>query len=248
MDQDIKDIELIEDWRKGTLSDQELTAFEERYARDEDFRRKAEDYSRIMSEIRLYGQQGFMDKLRQWDTEIAGEKKPKVIPLRRYLSIAAAILVILIPVGYLLLSDMFPADHQELYTSYFHPYDDVISERSGDSGLLEKGLSAYNLGNYNQAVTWLGGYLEENPGQYDAATYLAISHLALGETDKASAILSDVSKNSSGLFREVSEWYLALAYLKSEQTAALEQQLELILAQPDHMYHLRALELQQAID
>ncbi|ELR70933.1 hypothetical protein C900_03216 [Fulvivirga imtechensis AK7] len=248
MEQEEKDIELIEAYHQGTLSEDEIAAFEKRRAEDEDFDRKVEDYVHIMSEIRTFGERDFMKKLHSWEKDIAGEKEAKVIPLKTILSIAAAIIIILIPIGYLLMSDQTQQGPQELYTAYFKPYEDVISERSESSGLLEQGLSAYNQENYRQAITYLEGFVKENPENNGSKTYLGIAYLASNEPEKAESILKDVTQNASGLFKEVSEWYLALAYLDLNQKNRAKDQFNNITSQPDHMYYSKAKELLQKID
>lgn len=248
MEQEEKDIELIEAYHQGRLSEEETAEFDKRRDEDKDFNRKVEDYMHIMNEIRSFGEQDFMKKLNSWEKDIAGEKEAKVIPLKRILSIAAAIIIILIPIGYLLMSDEVQRAPQELYTAYFEPYEDVISERSEGSGLLEQGLNAYNQENYRQAITYLEGFVKENPEDNSAKAYLGIAYLAVNESDKAEATLKDVSQDATGLFKEVSEWYLALAYLNLNRPALTKDQLIDITSKPDHMYHSKAKELLQEID
>lgn len=189
-----------------------------------------------------------MQKVKGWEKDIAAKEKTKVIPLKRILSMAAAIIVILIPIGYILLSDFFKQDQQELFTAYFEPYDDVITERSEQAGLLEQALSAYNQENFRQAITYFEGFLKEYPEETGVKSYLGISYLAVGEIDKAESSLEEVSQSGAGLFKEVSEWYLALTYLKAEQMDALQQQLKLITAQSDHMYYAQAQRLLEEIE
>lgn len=248
MEQEEKDIELIEAYHQHRLNDEELAAFERRRASDKDFDQKAEDYIHIMTEINTFGQQDFMKKVKGWEKDIAAKEKTKIIPLKRFLSMAAAIIIILIPIGYLLLSDFFKQDQQELFTAYFEPYDDVITERSEQAGLLEQALSAYNQENFRQAITYFEGYLKENPEETGIKSYLGISYLAVGETDKAERSLKEATQSGTGLFKEVSEWYLALTYLKAEQINPLKQQLKVITSQSGHMYRAQAEKLLKEIE
>lgn len=243
MEQEEKDIELIEAYHQGRLDDVDIAAFERRRAEDAGFDQKAEDYLHIMKEVRSFGEQDFMQKLKSWEKDIAGEKKAKVIPLRKILSIAAILVLLMVPIGYLLLHDAFKADHQQLFTAYFEPYDDVISERSEQASLLDKGFSAYNQENYMAAVAYFEGYIDKNPADQGIKTYLGISYLAAGESGKAEGILKEISQNATGIFKEVSDWYLVLAFLKSDKKENMHSQLLLISSQENHMFKKQADEL-----
>lgn len=243
MEQEEKDIELIEAYFDGTLEQDDLVYFEKRRAEDADFDSKVDDYGQIIKEIRAFGKQDFADKLKTWETEIASKKEAKVIPMKRLLSIAAAVIIILVPLAYLLLSNVFDHSNQELFTAYFEPYQDVISERSAEMGALEQGLSAYNQSNFPSAISQLEIYLAAHPDEQGAKCYLGISYLASQQPDKAESMLKPVAEHSSGLFKEVAEWYLALAYLQQDQKEKARDQLRKIASQPDHIFGTRASQL-----
>lgn len=243
MEQEEKDIELIDAYHKGKLTDRELSEFEKRRTEDAEFDQQAEDYLHVMSEIRSFGEQDFMKKLKSWEEGIAGQKTGKVIPLKRMLAIAAVIIILMIPIGYLLLQNASQPDNRELFLSYFQPYEDVISERSKEQGLQEKGLSAYNQQNYRAAIAYFEGYLDENIQDKAIKVYLSISYLAVGEAEKAANLLEGVSKSATGLYQEVSAWYLALAYLDLNESKKAAAQLSVIAKQQDHMFKAQAEEL-----
>lgn len=248
MEQEDKDIELIDAYHKGKLSANEIDEFEKRRAADTEFDQKAEDYLHVMAEINTFGKQEFMKKLGSWEEEISGGKTAKVVSLKQILSIAAVVIILMVPLGYLIIQNATQPDDQELFASYFQPYEDVISQRSGDQGLQEKGLSAYNQQNYRAAIAYFEGHIDENLQDNAIKTYLGISYLAVGEADKAEQWLTGTSQNATGLYKEVSEWYLALTYLKLSKKEKATAQLTAIAKQSNHMFQAQAKELIKELD
>ncbi|UII33409.1 hypothetical protein LVD17_06185 [Fulvivirga ulvae] len=243
MEQEEKDIELIDAYHKGKLSANEIDEFEKRRAEDTEFDQKAGDYLHVMAEINTFGEQEFMKKLASWEEEISGGKTARVVPLRRILSIAAVIIILMVPIGYLIIQNATQPNSQALFASYFQPYEDVISQRSGDQSLQEKGLSAYNRQNYRAAIAYFEGHIDENLQDNAIKTYLGVSYLAVSEADKAEQWLTGTAQNANGLYKEVSEWYLALTYLKLNKKENATAQLTAIAKQSDHMFQAQAKEL-----
>ncbi|MBL6446832.1 hypothetical protein JMN32_10950 [Fulvivirga sp. 29W222] len=240
MEQEEKDIELIDAYHKGKLSTHEIEEFDKRRADDAEFNKQVEDYLHVMSEVRSFGEQEFMKKLGTWEEEISGRKSAKVIPIKRILSVAAVILVLMIPIGYLVLQNVAQPNNEELFATYFQPYEDIISQRSDAQSLQEKGLSAYNQQNYRAAIAYFESHIDENLQDNAIKTYLGISYLAVSEAEQAEKWLKETSKNATGLYREVSEWYLALTYLKLGESKKAQEQLTLITQHPDHMFKSQA--------
>jgi TolA-binding protein len=88
--------------------------------------------------------------------------------------------------------------------------------------MLETGMHAYNVKNYNDAIMNFKAFLEvdaQNKTNDEVKFYLAVSYLAMSETQTAKGIFEELIKNDKKhSFREESEWYLALTLLKSKET------------------------------
>ncbi|HEX6222868.1 MAG TPA: tetratricopeptide repeat protein [Chryseolinea sp.] len=238
-----KDIELIEAYLKGQLTGSALQDFELRRTSDPSFASDVDDYLLIMKEVDAAGQISFINKVKGWEDEIASkEKKTKVIPLRRLLAVAATLLLIATAGGYIFFKSL-PAGNADLFDQYFEPYEDVISQRSADVGPFQKGMNFYNEGKYAEAIKHLEVALEEDQADLSIRCYLGICYLATNQTLKGKDIFESLANSDPGLYREIAEWNLALAYLNLDEIPDLERQLNVILQQKDHMYFKQATDL-----
>src|SRR5688500_9164087 len=155
MEQDEKNIDLIEAFARGELSESDLADFERRRATDADFASEVTDYLMIMKEIRTAEQRAFHNKLKGWENEIDGEEsKGKVIPMRRILSIAATLFIVALAGGYAILKNLPVQSNDELFAEYFQPYDDVITERSTEESPLQQAMNFYNQGKYAMEIPY----------------------------------------------------------------------------------------------
>lgn len=239
MEQEEKNIELIESYLAGTLSERERADFEKRCAENKDFAAEVEDYSLIMKEINSSQAHVFTQKLKTWEDEIA-ERETRVIPLRRILSIAATFLIVVLAGGYMASQYFNSQNSEELFTAYFKPYQDVISQRSNDADPLQQGMDLYNQGDYANAIPHLKSFLDSHPAQRDVKCYLGISLLASDQTIEAKKVFEELVPHEPDLFTEIAEWNLALAHLKLDEKDLLKRSLEGIIAQPDHLYKTQA--------
>lgn len=246
MEQDEKNIDLIEAFAKGELSESDLADFERKRATDADFASEVADYLLIINEIRTGEQRAFHHKLKGWENEIEGqESKGKVIPIRRILSIAATLLIVALAGGYAIFKNLPVHVNDELFAKYFQPYDDVITERSAEESPLQQGMNLYNQGKYAMAIPYFEAFLKEKPTEAAAQLYLGISYLADNKTDSAKDLFENLIRNDRGLYKEIAEWNMALIYLKSNDIEALKKSLQQIIAQKDHSYAAEAASLNE---
>ncbi len=244
MEEEEKNIDLIEAFERGELTGEELADFERRRANDLVFANEVADYLLIMKEIRLSQEQIFGDTLKKWEKEIdkQGEGK-KVIPMRQILSIAATLLIVAIAAGYAILQFYSVKDNTELFTAYFNPHEDVISQRSAEQGFLQQGMNLYNQKNYTGAIPYFQKYLEENPGEASVECYLGISYLADGKINEAKDLFERLIRNDKGLYKEIAQWNISLIYLRLNNEELLKRGLRDIMAQRDHFYEKEATSL-----
>jgi len=247
MTDDEKDIELIEAYLKGELSDAAVQEFEFRRKTDASFDSGVNDYLSIMKEIRTAGQQSFIGKVKEWENEVATqEKEKKVIPMRRFLSLAATVLMIVVGGVYWIVKSG-PSSHSGLFDEYFKPYEDVISERSSVTGSLHTGMNYYNQGNYKEAIRHLKEASEQDPGNLSIRCYLGIAFLGAHQMKEAKDTLLPVAQSTPGLYQETAEWYLAMAYLGANDIASLKRQLNTIRKHQDHLYFSSAVSLSESL-
>jgi tetratricopeptide (TPR) repeat protein len=244
MEEEEKNIDLIEAFEKGELTGEELADFERRRANDLAFANEVADYLLIMKEIRSSQERIFGDTLKKWEKEIdQNREEKKVIPMRQILSIAATLLIIAIAAGYAILQFYSAKDNTELFTMYFHPYEDVISQRSAEQGFLQQGMNSYNQKKYTEAISYFEKHLKENPGETSVECYLGISYLADGKISEAKDLFELVKRNDEGLYKEIAQWNLSLIYLRLNDEELLKGSLRDIITQKDHVYEKEATSL-----
>jgi len=236
-----EDIELIEAYLRGTLDGQALAAFQKRRQDDPEFDREIIDYSRIINQIQTTQEKNFINKLKHWDSEIENRQEAKVIPLRTILSIAASVLLIAL-VGLYLFRNNHP-DHEQLFQQYFQPYENVISERSGENNNQQRGMELYDQKKYDEAIIQLKLALSKDSDNPSLKCYLGIAYLAGGYSQEAKTIFETMIHDDHQLFREVAEWNLALTHLKLDNETSLKKTLEGIVDQNDHQYREQAADL-----
>ncbi len=89
--------------------------------------------------------------------------KPQIIPMNRYMAVAAGILLFLVPAITLWYNSQ-SLNSGEIYALYYAPYQDVVLDRGDDNEVgqkLTKAMQAYNSGDYRIALPWLVEYLDD---------------------------------------------------------------------------------------
>ena len=122
MSEVLKNIELIENYFEGKLSDADKTAFETRLIIDSDFKEEAELYKNIVAGIKENGAANLKAKLKLVDDELDNEPviiklETKKTSLVKYLAIAASVILVISLSVYWNLSDK--SNLPELAIAYY---------------------------------------------------------------------------------------------------------------------------------
>ncbi len=253
MNEDEKEIEAIESYLKGELTGEALADMESKIVRDAAFAEKVEDYSLIIQEVKHMAQQDFVKKVKSWeDKNVPEDFDPGPTHAqnkkKQYFALAA-VFVLLIISGIVWLANRGEGhrSNKDLFAAYFHPYDDLISERSENNDnkvRLNEAMAAYNRQEYSTAIPLFQDYLKafDDPG---ARCYLGIAHLAAGDVEAAENNFRQLNTQPAGLYVELSQWYLALTYLKQNNRDMASQQLQVLINEEKHLFHQQAQELQK---
>ena len=245
----MEDNEFIEAYFRNELSLTDRDSFQVRLNTDKDFASKVDQYQLITEEIRQWADEtDLLEKMNQWDEEDSGLQKQSFISTSLFK--IAAVLIPIIVVTVLIYNQLSQssASNQDLFTSYFSPYEDVISNRTVDEGSFGLAMNYYNSVEYDKAVELFDKSLRDEKDSENAMVtsfYLAMSYMALGEIKEAELLLKKVEQDGSPLFREVSQWYLLLGFIKTGETRNAEKQMTLILNDKDHLYFQQARELKE---
>ena len=190
------------------MSPSERMEFEKQLQEDPALASELEAYEQGLEAVNIHGMRQQMDQLHEQHFN-----KRRNIPLRYYGIGAAASLLLWLGIQYVFFSQT-SQDPAMLFQSYFEPYPSLEASVRGEETTLQEGLQHYTRQDYEQAIRHLMP-LKDQP---KAAFYLAISYLALYETQKAIGIMEEFQEAS--LYRPQLNWYLGLAYLQQGNEAA----------------------------
>lgn len=235
MIEETNDIERIEKYVEGKLSLEETRAFAKELCDNTDLVSEMQAYQKAVKGIRDYGLKA---ELRTYHQEFFEKLANKRILYWKYISGIAASVIIIIGLVYILLFQSL--SNSELFTRYFEPYPDIITTRNVDNSNLAKGLKSYSSGEYEMAITIFNSLPPTDPDYTTALFYMAISYLAITQPQIAIDSLEKLNRIDK-TYQEQVHWYLALSYLKLDDTKSAKKQLMKI--EEKHFKYIEAQEL-----
>lgn len=241
MNHDQETYELIERYLQNDLEGDELMRFEQALEEDETL---AREVALQRSVHILLGEEDVV-ALDQQLTELRKDytaETPKLLPFRKLWFAAAAVLVLAIAyIGFFMQAD--PLSGEEAFTTYFEPYPADNAVRSeGDSlklSQMAQGLEAYERADYREAMESLRPLLRES---IRARFYYGVSQMAIGETNRAIAILAEMG-NENSVYEDPAAWYCALGFLKLGEKERAVNLLERMVEVAKGKYRNLAIEL-----
>ena len=232
----------VDRYVSGEMVGEERTSFEERMRHHAQLAEQVHLHRDVIIGIELHYMQELKLKLAQSD--IAKKKTP----WKQILGIAASILLLagLGIGGYYYLAE----NESSRFEAYFQPYPNVIAEtnrgssngganlpagRQGRAAIgteqTQRAMQWYELGEYASAIAVFDSILASNSTdtvQSSLLFYRGIAHLELDQTTQAIQDLDQATENPNERLAEAAQWYLALAYLRAEQTILAQEKLQAI--------------------
>lgn len=226
-------IALFDAYIRNELSAQERLNFEEKLNNDNAFKQDFEAFKSFEQDMFDAEVIAFKDKLDEWDKSAKENTKEKtrIIPIR-LIGLAASIAII---VTFSILYFIGQPSHQDLVATNFQPYDNILTVR-GEKEDLDEGLMRYEAKEYQAAIA----LFERYPDNINAQFYSGEAYLALNDYEAAINVYKRVLQ-TDGIFNEVSEFHLALAYLGNNNTQLAKETLLAIQKESD--YFINAEEL-----
>jgi len=225
--------ELIEKYVHGTLTEEERLTFNELISTDAEFAEEVRFQEDVKVVARHEDSDQFKQQLRSYENQ-----RPSSSKRRRW--VAAAILVALLATAYF---TVFQNTNSKLFAEYFEPYRNVVAPVvRGDQSeaLSSKAFLAYENKAYKEAASYFSQLIDtENESYY--TFYLANCELALGQGTEAIVLLENYIA-TSGEFTDRAQWYLALAYVTTNENTKAKSHLERIVATNSYN-HQEALQL-----
>jgi len=123
-----------------------------------------------------------------------------------------------------------------LYRQYFVAYEDKILNKGkateGGQAFLEAGMEAYNHEQYQLAAEYLKKYMFQAQTHHGVALYLGISQMELDKFEAAEENFRLAMKDAE--FEQPAQWYLALLFIKSNQSEEAMVSLRAIVQDKEH--------------
>ncbi len=219
--------EKIESYLENKLSGEEVTAFENEIAIDQELQSEVVKHKELHSTLSDSDTLNFKQKLIKISREVKEEQSSsKRFPFSSSFKIVAAVIVLL-GVSALLWNASVANDRiQDLYAVHYTPYPVEDITRGESDPMLHDSMQSYRQEEYTEVVS----ILENNialVNQKELQLYFGNSYLNTNQVENAIVQFENISKKSR--YYEASRWYLSLAYLKSKNTKKTTAILEEII-------------------
>ncbi len=216
----MKDFNLIDKYFNNSLTPKEKLLFNELLQNDKEFKKEFLFENDLKKAISFNQREELKTKLQGFEHNI--QKNSKVIRLSKKWLVAASI-ILLIGLGFFFIKSSFYPSSEKLYAQNFKPYRNIIQPivRGESANTIEYlAFLAYENNNYHKAIN-LFNSIDSQDATY-VSFYKAMCYLSLDKPSEAINLLLPITmlSNLEGNNKKLSEkadWYLALAYLKTDE-------------------------------
>ncbi len=204
-----RDIELIHDYIKGVLSNEEQKLITNRIRKESDFAKIVDQERILLAGIGQAERANLKTELQQTFN--------KRNSISKWYAVAA--IIPLLVVSYFMIKPS--TNPQALFNEYYETYGNYelgLTRGELDSASNITVISnAYDNKDYHTVIEGLSLLSDENANKHVYIFYRGISNIELNDFEEAIKDLSTVA-NSNSDYSLISKWYLALSYLKLGET------------------------------
>lgn len=147
------------------------------------------------------------------------EVSPKMIrmqPRRWQMAAAAAIAILVMAGGVLLMTQQRSYTAEKLFSMYYDSERTIELTRSGNANIVEAILK-FQQRDYQGASLLFAEILDKDSSNIAVWFYNGISYIETNRIDDALKAFRYIVDDKNNLYVEHAEWYLGLCYLKNEQ-------------------------------
>lgn len=225
--------EEIEAYLKNRLPPPERDAFERRLADNEALRREVALQRRLDDGLDAALLRRRFAVARREQLQYRRRRQ------RTTYALAAAISVVLLTTVGVLVQSLRPSPAQRAFREFYEP--ELPFRQDVASAALTDALTEYYAGRYDEALRRLSALPDDLSGQ--VPYYRGLSLLALNRPAEAESHLRQARQGSDPVIRRRADWYLALTYLRADDTTRAAPQFRRIAADTLHPFHDRATDL-----
>lgn len=221
--------ELIHGYFEKTLTEGDRLIFNELRESDAGFAEEVAFQEAIKKQLHVQKRTDLKMDLRGFETE-----KKKVIPLRwKWFSVAAALIMGVCTWIFMQKGE----SKKDLYAAYYQPFPNVTAPNvRGNNDVSEKSaaLDLYDNEDYATALPLFEKLYEKDSSDY-SYFYQGICQLELENPVKAISLFENATYNESTPWQNVTDWYLALAYLKTGKKNKAQAKLKKVVEADNFM-------------
>jgi tetratricopeptide (TPR) repeat protein len=222
-----KEIAQLEAYQMGLLSESEQQQIKLRLDSDTDFEMEANSYLALFATLETVGDKNTKTFLKDIDKTMPPLKNNTENPLNtegggiggiKLFLVALAIALAAIAVWYFALRkpEIEKPKLSPLIAMYFAPYPALgITRGVGDENIKKEALTTYAVNDFKHAIPLLEKAFAVEKDSI-LLFYKGIAHIGVGEFAQSIALLEPMQSSETLPFESVT-WYLALAYLESNQ-------------------------------
>lgn len=222
-----ENLDIVDRYLEGNLSEQERTTFEERLLHDEVLRQQVDEMKLIRAGIKHASRKAALQNLKALESTLPPvNNNGLTLWANTWLQAAAVLLIGLVTYA------LWPAavDEQALFATHFEVYPNIImptvrGEMPNDSTLKTLAFRAYDQKQYEEAAVLFDRI---DTKDVDILFYLGNCYLANSQAEKALSLFEKVLSEYE-VFDEQAEWYIAASYLKLEERERARQALEKVV-------------------
>lgn len=222
MENEIKDIELIEKYLEGKIQGDEIKNIEDRLDADLDFKKLYDDTKILIEGIKQTGSKETHQNLRNLDSTLPEIKLPsKTLPLwksKRFIGIAASVIILAVA-SILVIYLNKPVDNKAIFAEYFEVYPNVVKPQkrseTNQLSLEERAFRSYESLDFELAIELFEKSLVLNQPT-ELKFYLGVSYLAMNDAKQSAEIFKEIVEERN-VFENQALWYLGLCKLLLEE-------------------------------
>ena len=263
----------IENYVNGSMDGEEHKVFEKAVSEDQQLAEDLEWMEDLSKSVKALNEEALLKSISSAESELAnegffeqfestetggkvvklGERKAKVRPLfsRKIISIAASFLVVLMATGWWFSNANYSNSAiSEGFNTAALREAGIRGDNSRSMNGMATGITAYNNGEVEEAITFFQNYPATDPDFMRAQYYLGALYFSEQQFDQAIAPLDKVAKSNipdRGLAHKA-EWMALLAKFNQDQLDAdFDDRLNRITSNEGHGFHTQATELQKKL-
>ncbi len=201
----------VERYLRNELTSVEIVQFENDLQNDIELRKELNSQAAILASFDHLRRENIISRFDNSNSKIQKISTSNVTAYWRYAAAIAGI--VLIGSAYFFNKSV---DLQQLSDSYYTPYPNVVAPAVRSEGQGANVWEAYNAGQYASAYDQLVEAHNVDPNDISLSFYLGITAIETKKYDEAINLFKALQVGDHK-FSDQSNWFLAMAYLKSNQ-------------------------------